>query len=238
MDEKRRKKKKKKSKELPNRIMPLPNADKTFHEKWYEGRNLLNFPHPFRAVIISLPNCGKTCIVKNILMRQDPPFKTVYVCHIDGDFTKEYDDIEPTKYLEEIPPPTSDLFDGKSKTLIIMEDLEYKFMPKAQLKNLDRLMGYVSTHKNVSVCILSQDAFNIPVSVRRMSNIWILGKYNDLDSLWTLSRKSGVKDFRELFPKYVRDCHDYLWIDNTKNSPAPLRQNGYKIISTEENNML
>lgn len=202
------KQKKKRKKKLPNKIIPLPNADKKFHEKWYEGRNLLNFPHPFRACIISLPNCGKTCVVKNILLRQDLPFKKLFVVHIDGNYAEEYEDVQPTKYLDEIPPPNSPMFDGKEKSLIILEDLEYKFMKRHELKNLDRLMGYVSTHKNVSVCIFRQDAFNIPVSVWRMSNVWILGKYNDLDSLWTLSRKSGIKDFRELFTEHVKGCHD------------------------------
>ena len=38
-----KKKNKKKKKLLPNKIIPLPNADKKFHEKLYEGKNLLNF---------------------------------------------------------------------------------------------------------------------------------------------------------------------------------------------------
>ena len=227
---KNKKKSKKLSKLLPNKIIPLPNADKKFHEKWYEGRNFLNFPHPFRAVIVSLPNCGKTTIVKNILLRQDPPFKKLLIVHIDGDYTEEYFDVQPTKYLDEIPPPNSPTFDGKEKTLIILEDLEYKFMKRHELKNLDRLMGYVSTHKNVSVCILSQDFYNLPPSVRRMANIWILGKYNDLDSLYMIARKSNIPNFKELFNEHVKGCHDYLWIDNTKDSPAPLRKNGYNII--------
>lgn len=78
--------------------------------------------------------------------------------------------------------------------------------------------------------VLSQDAFNIPVSVRRMANIWILGKYNDLDSLYTLSRKSGLDNFKEMFETHVKGNHDYLWIDRTKDSPAPLRLNGYTLI--------
>lgn len=121
---------KKNSKKLPTKIIPLKNADKGFQETWDKGRDLLNFPHSFRAVIISLPSCGKTCIAKNILLRQDPPFKKIYVVHVDGDYTKEYDDVEPTKFLDAIPPPTSSLFDGEDKTLIILEDLEYKFMNK------------------------------------------------------------------------------------------------------------
>ena len=224
------KKKLKKKLNLPKKIISISNADKKWHEKWESGRYLLNLPHPHRAVICSLPNCGKTCTVKNILIRQDPPFKKLFVIHIDGNWTEEYDDVEPTKFLDSIPPPDSYLFDGKTKTAVILEDLEYKFMNRRELKNLDMLMGYVSTHKNVSVYVLTQDFYNLPVSVRRMANVWILGKYHDIESLNMISRKCNIENFKELFAEHVQGVHDYLWIDNTKDSPAPLRKNGYQLI--------
>ena len=36
---------------LPDELFYIPNRDKTFTEKWYPGRNLLNFPASFRAVL-------------------------------------------------------------------------------------------------------------------------------------------------------------------------------------------
>ena len=53
-------KKKKKSQSLPNKIIPIPNPDKTFHESWSNSRNPLNIPHPFRCVCLGPPNVG-TC---------------------------------------------------------------------------------------------------------------------------------------------------------------------------------
>ncbi len=44
---------------LPNKILALPNPDKEFHEEWYRNRNVLNFPHPFRAVALGPPNVGE-----------------------------------------------------------------------------------------------------------------------------------------------------------------------------------
>ena len=42
-------KKKEKRLKLPNKIIPIPCADKdTWTEKWYPNRNLLNFPHSWR----------------------------------------------------------------------------------------------------------------------------------------------------------------------------------------------
>ena len=35
------------------------------------------------------------------------------------------------------------IFSGKYKTLMILDDLEYKFMPRAQLRHLDRLYGSI-----------------------------------------------------------------------------------------------
>ena len=64
-------KKKKKVKEvdlLPNELIPIHNADKDFHESWYRGRNALNIPHPWRAVILGKPNSGKSTVIKNLLI--------------------------------------------------------------------------------------------------------------------------------------------------------------------------
>ena len=44
---------------LPNKIIPISNADKSFHEKWYDKRNMLNIPHPFRACCLGPPNVGE-----------------------------------------------------------------------------------------------------------------------------------------------------------------------------------
>ena len=68
------KKKKKKRVKLPNKIIPIPCADKDgWSEKWYPNRNLLNFPHSWRGVFCGPPSCGKTNLIKNIILRAQPP---------------------------------------------------------------------------------------------------------------------------------------------------------------------
>ena len=161
---KRKKKKKKKEKKLPCKILPIKNADKVWHEDWNKHDDMLNFPHPFRAVIMARPNTGKTTIMKNIIVRQDPPFRKVYVVHIDGDYTEEYDDIG-AEFLDKIPSPHDTIF-GEEKTLVILEDLEFKFMNRQEQRYTDRLYGYVSTHKNVSVMTAVQDGFNLFPAIR------------------------------------------------------------------------
>jgi hypothetical protein len=213
---------------LPNKILALPNPDKAFHESWGKGRNMLNIPHPWRAVFLGPPNCGKGTVVKNLLLRADPPFEEIYVIHCDPEFTKEWDDIE-AQMLNEIPAPEE--WEGLVKTLVILDDLEFKGMSKEQRRRLDRLYGFVSTHKHISVALCSQDAFNVPPIVRRCSNLWVLWRCPDLDSMSTCARKTGMKSshFNDIFSTY--GTHDSLWLDMTNKSPYKKRKNGFYCLS-------
>ena len=76
-----------KSESLPQQLLAVRNLDKKNHEQWTASDDMLNFPHPFRGVLLGPPNCGKTTTVKNILMRQDPPFKRMYIIHCDGELS-------------------------------------------------------------------------------------------------------------------------------------------------------
>jgi hypothetical protein len=218
-----------KSRKLPKIIIPIKNPDKEFHEKWHMGRDLLNFPHPFRACFCGPPNKGKTTAVLNVLLRADPPFKNMTVVHCDGDFTQEYD-LSGCDMIDTIPSPEE--FEGVEKTLMVLDDLEFKRMHKDQKRALDRLFGYVSTHKNVSVICCSQDPFEIPTIVRRCSNLWVIWKMDDVDTLVRVARRTGLNrdDFMYIFNNFIKEEHDSLWIDKTARTKAPLRINGYKII--------
>lgn len=216
---------------LPNKILALPNADKAFHEKWYKGRNMLNIPHPFRCVALGPPNCGKGTIIKNLILRAKPQFEEIFIIHCDPEYTKEWDDVCCNEMMSEIPAP--DQWEGEVKTLVILDDLEFKGMDKIQKRNLDRLFGFVSTHKNISIVLAAQDTFNVPPIVRRCSNLWVLWKMSDMDSLAQTARKSGMKAtaFNTIFNELMMDNHDSLWIDTTAGSPYPLRKNGYTLIN-------
>jgi len=220
---------------IPNKIIPLPNADKEFHEEWTKGRNALNIPHPFRCVALGPPNVGKTTIVKNLLLRADPQFEEVIVIHCDSGYTKEYEDLgDGIEMLDEIPAPQD--WEGLVKTLVVLDDLEFKGMNKDQKRNLDRLFGYCSTHKNISVILCSQDAFNVPPIVRRCSNLFILWRCKDLDAMATCARKTGLKanNFNSIFNQLMMNSRDSLWLDSTSGTPYPMRKNGYELISKKD----
>jgi hypothetical protein len=212
---------------LPKQIIALSNADKSWHEVWTPGRDLLNIPHPFRAVLMGPPNSGKTTVVKNILMRADPPFTRMVVIYPDGGgFTSEYKDCGELEMMGRIPAPEE--WDGKDKTLCVVDDFELKSLSKEQRSNLDRLVGHVSTHRNVSVCICNQDVYNAPPIVRRCANLFILWKPKDVVSMQTFASRTG-EDLQQLFDM-TTSRFDSIWIDMTVDSPAPLRLNGYEII--------
>lgn len=213
---------------LPKEIIVFKNEDKKNHEKWTPRRDLLNFPAPTRFCISAIPNSGKTNLIKNILVKADPPYEEIYLIHPDPEYTKEYDDVNAIK-LDHIPPP--DFWEGKKKTFVVIDDYEFSKMSKEEHRNLSRLVGYCSTHKFLSVACVSQDLFSLPVCVRRCCNVFIFWKIKDTDSAVNVARKSGLKkeDFFELFAM-LKTSYDFIIIDTTKDSPAYLRKNGYEII--------
>ena len=223
-----RRKRKKRRMRLPCRLFAIKNKDKNFHEHWKTGADLLDFPHPIRGVVVGPPNSGKTTTVKNIIMRQNPPFKRLYVIHCDPESTHEYKDVGAVM-LSGFPSPKQ--WPGIDKTLVVIDDVELKTLTKLQRKALDRLFGYVSTHTHISVLLCSQDAFNIPTIVRRCSSLWILWPCKDVDEISTIGRKCGV-ELQHLFP-LCKNPRDSIWIDLTDNSPAKIRMNGYSPIIHE-----
>lgn len=205
------------------------NADKKFHEKWKPGRDMMNLPHPFRALVVGPPNSGKSTVIKNLLIKAKPHFEVLYVIHCMAEDTKEWKDCDPTAMLSEIPAPSD--WTGEKKTLVVIDDIALKKLPKDEKKNLDRLLGYCSTHMNISVCLTSQDTFNVDPVLRRYFNVYILWPSMDQDSMALIARKVGVKDLSELFEEYCPPGkRNFIMIDKTTDSPYPLRVNGYNLI--------
>lgn len=224
-----KKKRKKKIRLKKEKIYIFKNKDKEFHEKWTKSRDKMNIPHPSAIILCSVPHCGKTNTVKNLIMRQYPYFTKIVVVHCDPEYTKEYSDIE-TIMLDEIPD--KDFFDGVEKTLVILEDISFEKMSKEQSIRLDRLFGNWRTHKNITVYLCTHDFYKTPKMVRRTADVIIMWKPSDYSTIRSMGLKLGMnnKTFIGLIEKFLKNRHDSLWIDRTEGSPYPLRLNCYKII--------
>ena len=175
-------------KNIKNKIFVIPNEDKLWHEQ--PSDDLCSFPHPFRVCYIAPPNSGKSLILKNVIIHTQPIFEAIYLVHNDVE-TKEYETLD-LEYIDDVIP-TIDEFDSSKKNLLIIEDVNFRNMSKAEKSILDRHMGCNSTHKNISIMLTAQDAFCIPPSVRRMCSVLCLWKGHDLNALAIMSSRFGIK---------------------------------------------
>ena len=212
------------------------NKDKTFQEDWSKKDDLLNLPHSFRAVFCGPPSSGKSFITKQIILKAKPMFKKVMVVHYGGDDTQDYEEIDGVDVvpLSGLPDPT-EINPGKEKMLLVLEDVPLSSINKEQKQKIDRLYGYASSHRSVSLITCSQDCFDVPVGARRSSNVFVLWKQPDLSALSTMASRTGFtsKEFRNLF-KLCKAKTDSIMIDMTEHSPAPLRFNCYQPILMKE----
>ena len=156
-------------KTFENKLIVLPNDDKHFHEE-PDYKDLGNFPHPFRLILAGPPNVGKTNVIYNILLHKNPPFERIIIFHNDPS-TQEYQNID-AEYVEELPPIEE--MDPEERSLIIIEDVDYKNLSKNQKSLLDRYYGVFSTHHNISMVLSAQDPFQVPANIRRMCSHLIL----------------------------------------------------------------
>lgn len=233
----KKKQRKRKNKRLPKELIHIKNKDKQFHEKWEDDDDMLNFCHPFRCLLASggRPNLRKTNTLKNIIIRQDPPFERILLIHCGGKNSKEYDDFN-VELLDDIPDPfDEEIFDPEVKTLLILEDCNYQSMKRQELGKLQRIYAYTSTHQNLSICSTTQGFFLIPNFIRMMSNVIILWKAQDMDSMETIRRRCDFKKKHwEKLLKHLVKPWDSLWFDNTKGTKYPIRKNGYEIIDIDQ----
>lgn len=217
-----------------NTLLVFGNNEKKYHERWYKGRDLLDFPHPFRMIISAVPNTGKTNIIKNVIYRCQKgkkPFKRIFLVHGDPNNT-EYDDVGP-KILKKIPNPEK-LKKNKKKALIIVDDyITSNKMDKEDQTRLSKIMSTISTHHNFSVIITTQYVTYIPTSIRALANIHVVSRVNNSMVVSSTAQYIGVPVdwFKNLNAKILMpDPHATLWVDSTTGTPARLRLNGYEVL--------
>lgn len=216
-------------KKLPHKILPIECADKKFQETWYDARDPLDIPWSFRWILSGPPSSGKSTIIKNHIIRATPPYKKVLICHYDAEGSNEYEDVGG-EMISELPDPKT-INPAKEKMLLIIEDLNLSTCSKTEREKIDRLFGYSSSHRGVSLALTSQNPLDIPCGARRMANVYTIWKQMDLNGLLLMASRTGYKrdDFISFF-KFCKKQHDSITIDCTNMTPYPLRFNGYVMI--------
>jgi hypothetical protein len=214
---------------LPESIIQISNADKDGkHESWYPGRSLGDFPHPFRMVISAIPHCGKTNLIKNLIIHAQSgktPFKDIIVCH-GSKGTKEYDDVKVTQLVHELPLAES-FHDNERKTLLVIDDFECCEMSKRDKANLSELFRYVSSHHDLSIIFSFQSFFDIPPIVRKCTSVYILYKPRSNAEITTMSNRIGMDAdlMQNMMRELLVERWDSICIDLTMDSPNPFRLN-------------
>ena len=217
-------------KSLPNKFIVLDCPDKN-DEEWTPKRSLANFPCPYRCLLAGTPNCGKSTLIKNLLLQARPLYDRLIIVCCSKD-TKDFDELEPSIVLDKLPSLES--FDRNYKNCLILDD--YKPKTSVDKANLDRVFGFVSSHCNTTVIMACQDLFSISSpTIRRMSNVFFLWKSFDEQQLNMISKRVGMAS--ETIKTIMKDLdfgkRDSLCIDMTSNSPAILRKNIYEKIDTK-----
>lgn len=225
---------------LPNKLVIFSNPDKdSFQEQWYQGRKVANIPHSFRCCCIAKPSSGKTNLIKNLLLHQDPPFERVLLW-TQSQNSREWDDVEHIKYtscpvedeiLEEIDPETNQ----PPKQVIIVEDIELENLPKEDKINLLKLLKHYSSHFNTSVIITVHDLIQIPANMRRCCNVYVLWKLtNGTQKILGDRFNIDNKVLYNMCQKELIKQHDSIMIDLTKDSPYKFRKNVFELLNEND----
>lgn len=114
----------------------------------------VRWKHPFTAVVAGPSSCGKTVFTFKFIREAQslitpPPEKIIY-CY--GEYQEMFSEYPHVVFTEGLPDISQ--FDGKQRTLLILDDL----MTETN-DSVSNIFTKVSHHRNVSVIYLSQNLF-------------------------------------------------------------------------------
>lgn len=215
---------------LPQQLILIKSCDKAFHESYKKPRDMLNFPHPYVMVCTGRRNAGKTMYIKNSIIRAKPAFDIIQVLSCDPGAKEWANDID-CEVLDEIPSPEN-YMENDEKTLLVLDDICFLDLNKEDKRKIDRLVGFISSHCNVSIAIANQDFFNVVPIARKCASVIVLWRPTDLDELKTISRRTGItsKKIMEIFDTHMSEPTDSLTVNLIKGAPHGLVKNGFEPI--------
>ena len=176
---------------------------------------------PSRFLFAGRPGSGKGVACLNLLARGN--FDTFTICHWDKkaeEWTSMLDDQDDFRMLgfKEDGLPTAETFDRDKRNCLVLDELPFDLMSKQERAHLERIANYFCSHLSISLFILCQDAFSVPISVRRAIDYFSLWPSPIKMTEGLLSRMLRI-DLGDLFHRFCRQKHDFLTIDTTGQGP-------------------
>ena len=132
---------------------------------------------PWRACIVGPPGSGKRSATCAILDRLTHWPDRVIVVHLDPDASgaKEYSFADEWVAPDDLPDfEDIELTDGRQpRTVVILDEIPWGAVSKATIAKMRTLFNFVSTHRNCSIILQSQNYCAIPENIRSACN-WLI----------------------------------------------------------------
>ena len=139
-----------------------------------------------------------------------------------------------TTIVDEIPDIYDEEYFKKTiKTLLIIEDLNYKICLKNKKNRWNRMYGTWSTHNNISVWSTFQTPFSSPPEIRQMCSCIVLWRIPDYNCMSILSSRFGVNAIRL---RFIRKCFYFIYINTfTLNFITNIINDFFRYFNTSSN---
>ena len=213
---------------LPQKIIQFKSSDKEHHQV-SDMNDLANCCSPVFCIISGNVNCGKSSLLKNLLVHKNPHYERIVVYSPLGEATTEYSDVIDCELIDYVPD--FDFFDREIRNCFIVEDCDTKSLSKDERYKLGRFFGVYASHNNIDVFVISQNVYDLLTQIRGLANIVFLFKNNDIKSMSSLARKFSIKtiDLKNIFHTFSK--FDSLCIDDTRPIQYRLRKNIFQLIN-------
>ena len=213
---------------IPKKLIYFKSSDKSHHQE-PDMKDLANCCSFVACIIAGNVNCGKTSLLKNLLVHKQPYYERIVVYSPLGEATNEYSDVIDCELIDYVPD--FEFFDREIRNCFIVEDCDTKTgLNRSEKYKLGRFFGVYASHNNIDIYVVSQNVFDVLPQIRRLANIVFLFKNNDLECMKSLARKFSVRieDLKAIFHTFTK--YDSLCIDETRPAEYRLRKSIYEII--------
>ena len=209
-------------------VVDIQNMDEITSETGISKRNCIPFLHPFTGIIAGPTGCGKTQLLKRILINHKhsifPSPQRIIWYYAEHQYDVERD-LKPVGVEFQQGMPDLNEFNGKERTLLIIDD----FMSEAG-GEITKLFTKGSHHRNLSIWFIMQNIFHKGKEIRTITlNAHYLIMFKnprDKQQVKVLARQMFDKDSKvmeEAFTDATSTPHGYLLADVKQATPDHLR---------------